>query len=438
MGDLKASDIEMYDLLVEEATRQEKGLEMIASENFTSLAVREALGSVATNKYSEGYPGRRYYGGNQVIDKIERLTQARALQVFGLDPEVWAVNVQPYSGSTANLGAYNGLLEPGDRMMGLDLPSGGHLSHGYYTAKRKVSAVSRYYTTLPYGLRPDGLIDYDSLEKMAMAFKPKLIVCGASAYPRDIDYSVFRRICDRVGALLMADMAHVAGLVAGGHLNSPFPYCDVVTTTTHKTLRGPRAGMIFCLKKYEKAINESVFPGLQGGPHENQIAAVGVALKEALDPSFVAYGAQVIRNAQALAASLMDQGFELATGGTDNHLVLVNLRPHGVLGSKVEALAEAIGISVNKNAVLGDTSALSPGGVRIGASALTTQGYDEDAMGVIGEIFGSLVTLGKMIQRTSGPKLVDFKKAMQSEFAKDLEKLQLEVQEWISEVKHAT
>jgi len=223
--------------------------------------------------------------------------------------------------------------------------------------------------------------------------------------------------------------------VAGGHLNSPFPYCDVVTTTTHKTLRGPRAGMIFCLKKYEKPINESLFPGLQGGPHENQIAAVGVALKEAMDPLFVAYGAQVILNAKALASSLIDQGFELATGGTDNHLVLVNLRPQALSGSKVELLAEAVGISINKNAVIGDTSALSPGGVRIGTSALTTQGYDEDAMCMIGKIFGSVVTLGKMIQETSGPKLVDFKKAMMCEFANDVEKLRLEVQGWISTTK---
>ena len=369
---LAKSDPVIFDLLAKEARRQKVGLEMIASENFTSSAVLEALGSVATNKYSEGYPGHRYYGGNEVIDEIEGLAQSRALQVFGLDADVWTVNVQPYSGSIANLAAYNAVLKPGDRLMGLDLPSGGHLSHGYYTAKRQVSAISSFYTTLPYRLGPDGYIDYDELEEVATRFRPKLIVAGASAYPRDLDFPRFRAIADKSGALLLADIAHTAGLIAGGHLSTPFPYCDLVTTTTHKTFRGPRAGMIFCRKDLEKAVKESVFPGIQGGPHENQIAAIAVAMGEALTSEFSRYGTTVIANAKALAKGLLAEGFELSTGGTDNHLILVNLRPYGLSGSKVERVAEAVGMSINKNAILGDTSALSPGGVRIGTAALTT------------------------------------------------------------------
>lgn len=433
---LKASDPLMHGLLVEEEARQNEGLEMIASENFTSRAVREALSSAATNKYSEGYPGQRYYGGNQVIDKIERLTQERALKLFGLDPEVWGVNVQPLSGTAANFGVYNGLLKPGDKLMGLDLPSGGHLSHGYYTVKRNVSAVSEFYTTLPYSLGPDGLIDYEGLEMMAKAYKPKLIVCGASAYPREIDYACFRDICDHkeVGALLMCDMAHIAGLVAGGIMKSPFGYCDVVTTTTHKTLRGPRSGMIFYRLTYKKAIDESIFPGIQGGPHQHQIAAVGVALNEALQPCFRTYGLQVVANAQALAASLASKGYDLATGGTDNHLILVNLRPHGLSGSKIEVLAEAVGLSLNKNTVLGDTSAFSPGGVRMGTAGLTTQGFKERDMDVIGELFDSLVKMAQMIQKVSGPKLVDFKTAMKSPFKEDVAKMKAYVEGWAKEV----
>jgi glycine hydroxymethyltransferase len=361
-----------------EDRRQRFGLELIASENFASKAVREALGSCLTNKYSEGGVGKRYYGGNEFIDQIETLCMDRALDLFGLDATEWGVNVQPYSGSPANFAVYTALLQPHDRIMGLDLPSGGHLTHGFQTAKKKVSATSVYFESMPYIVSSDtGLIDYEEMERRARMFLPKLLIAGGSAYPREWDYARMRKIADAVGAKLMVDMAHISGLVAGYQAVSPFEYADVVTSTTHKTLRGPRSGMIFGKREYMDDINAAVFPSLQGGPHNHQIAALAVALKEAKRPEFTEYTANVVANAKALAAGLGKRGHVLATGGTDNHLMLWDVRCLGLTGSKVEKVLDLASITTNKNSIPGDTSAINPGGVRLGTPALTTRGLTE-------------------------------------------------------------
>jgi len=407
------SDVELNDLIKQEYNRQKEGLELIASENFTSKAVMSVLGSILTNKYSEGTPGKRYYGGNQIIDKIEILCQNRALETFNLDSNKWGINVQPYSGSVANLAVYNALLNPNDRIMGLNLPSGGHLTHGYYTAKKNISATSVYYQSLPYFVNDEGLIDYERLEKDAINFKPKLIICGYSAYSRDLDYERFRKIADINNSYLLCDMAHYSGLVATNECNNPFLYSDVVTSTTHKTLRGPRAGMIFYKKEFEDKINFSVFPALQVRPHEHQIGALCNQLKYVKTPEFKEYIIQVKKNARIMASEFIRKGYKICTDGTDNHLILVDLNNKNITGSKIEKICEYVDISINKNSVPGDKSALSPGGIRLGTSALTTRGFKEDDFIKVVEIIDKVIKIALTIQETSGNKLKDFIEIME-------------------------
>ena len=425
---LKVKDPKIYQLIQKEYLRQKRGLELIASENFTSKAVMECIGSVLTNKYSEGLPGARYYGGCEVVDEIETLCQQRALEAFRLSPEEWGVNVQPYSGSPANLAVYNALLKPHDRIMGLDLPSGGHLTHGFYTDKRKISATSVFYESLPYHIKEDGYIDYDKLEEYAKAFKPKLIICGASAYPRDFDYARFRKIANINNSYLLADMAHISGLVATQEMENPFLFCDVVTSTTHKTLRGPRSGMIFFKKELEDQINFSVFPMLQGGPHQHQIAGLATQFLEVQTPEFKGYIQQVKSNAKVLAKYLVEQGYTLATGGTDNHIVLVNLNPLGITGSKIEKVTERVDISLNKNAVFGDKSAISPGGIRLGTAALTTRGLRENDFQYVGKLLKVCIDLALKIQEGHKP-LKSFVKNMEN-YEKELDEIKSKVNEF--------
>mmetsp|Transcript_14405 Transcript_14405/g.20409 ORF Transcript_14405/g.20409 Transcript_14405/m.20409 type:complete len:470 (+) Transcript_14405:24-1433(+) len=411
-------DPEMADLIEKEKTRQWSGLELIASENFTSRAVMECLGSALTNKYAEGLPYSRYYGGNEYIDKIEDLCRTRALEAYKLDQNEWGVNVQPYSGSPANFAVYTALLKPHDRIMGLDLPSGGHLTHGFYTyskaenTRKAVSATSVYFESLPYRVDPEtGLIDFDELRKIAALYKPAMIICGGSAYPRDWNYKAFRQIADENGSLLMCDMAHISGLVLAGEANNPFEICDVVTTTCHKSMRGPRAGMIFFKKdqrNFELKINNAVFPALQGGPHENTIAGIATQLKECMSPVFKQYIVSVKANMAACAARLMELGYTLCTNGTENHLVLWDLRPQGLSGSKMQNLCDAVHITLNKNSVHGDRSAITPGGVRLGSPALTTRGMGIAEFKSIADFLHRAVQISLKIQTKTGKTLKAF------------------------------
>ena len=401
-------DPEMNELIKEEYERQKNSIELIASENITSKPVLECLGSILTNKYSEGYPGKRYYGGNIVIDKIETLCKDRALEAFNLDKEEWSVNVQPYSGSPANFALYTAILNPTDRIMGLNLPSGGHLTHGFYTKNKSISATSKYFQSLSYDINDEGYIDYDELEKLAIKFCPKLIIAGYSAYSRDLDYKRFREIADINNSYLTCDMAHFNGFVSTGLLNNPFEYCDFVTTTTHKTLGGPRAGMIFCKKEFENSINDAVFPGLQGGPHEHQIGALATQLKYVNSEEYKLYINQVLKNSKKLAKDLINLDFNVLTGGTDNHIILIDLKNKNLSGNKVEKLCEMVNISLNKNAVKGDKSALNPNGIRIGTPSITTRGMKEDNMIDIALFLNRVINIGIKIQNVSGTKLKSF------------------------------
>ncbi|GKV19925.1 hypothetical protein SLEP1_g30121 [Rubroshorea leprosula] len=445
---LEQIDPDIADIIELEKARQWKGLELIPSENFTSVSVMQAVGSVMTNKYSEGYPGARYYGGNEYIDMAESLCQKRALEAFGLDPAKWGVNVQSLSGSPANFQVYTALLKPHERIMALDLPHGGHLSHGYQTDTKKISAVSIFFETMPYRLNEStGYIDYDQLEKSAALFRPKLIVAGASAYARLYDYARIRQVCDKQKAVMLADMAHISGLVAAGVIPSPFEYADIVTTTTHKSLRGPRGAMIFFRKgvkginkqgqevmyDFEDKINQAVFPGLQGGPHNHTIAGLAVALKQVRTPEYKAYQEQVLSNCSKFAQSLLEKGYELVSGGTENHLVLVNLRNKGIDGSRVEKVLELVHIAANKNTVPGDVSAMVPGGIRMGTPALTSRGFVEEDFEKVAEFFDAAVQLALKIKAdTEGTKLKDFVATMQSDvnIQSEIAKLRHKVEEY--------
>ncbi|CAG8512133.1 12615_t:CDS:2 [Acaulospora morrowiae] len=416
---LQEEDKEIYDIIQKEKYRQFSGLELIASENFTSLAVMEANGSPLTNKYSEGLPGARYYGGNEYIDQVENLCRQRALQAFHLNPEEWGVNVQSYSGSTANFSALTALIHPHDRLMGLDLPSGGHLTHGWQTSKKKISTSSIYFESMPYQVNKEtGIVDYDQLEKNASIFRPKLIICGGSAYVQDWDYARLRKIADQHGAYLLADIAHISGLVASSEANNPFELCDVVTTTTHKTLRGPRAGLIFFRRKrdddLENRVNNAVFPSCQGGPHNNTIAAIAVCLKQVATPEFRQYAKQVRANAKALANALIERGYKLVTDGTANHMILWDLKPLKLTGSKVEKICDMVNITINKNSIHGDVNMVSPGGVRIGTPALTSRSFKEEDFLKVSEFLHRAVQIALRVQEKAGSKMMkDFVMACQ-------------------------
>jgi glycine hydroxymethyltransferase len=370
---LSESDPAIAQAIANEVNRQHEGLELIASENFVSMAVLEAAGSVFTNKYAEGYPGKRYYGGCEFADVVENLARERAKQIFGADH----VNVQPHSGSQANMAAYMALLQPGDAVMGLNLAHGGHLTHGH-----PLNFSGKMYKIIPYGVCKDTeTIDYDEMEQIAVRERPKMIIGGGSAYARVIDFARMRQIADKVGAKLMVDMAHIAGLVAGGAHPSPVPHSDIVTTTTHKTLRGPRAGMVLCRQELASAVDKITFPGIQGGPLMHIIAAKAVCFREALQPAFKDYAHQVVANARALARKIMDEGFRVITGGTDTHLMLIDVFAQGILGSEAENALGQAGITVNKNAIPFDSNPpLKPSGIRIGTPALTTRGMKEKEM----------------------------------------------------------
>merc|ERR1719330_1810148 len=444
---LKDLDPEVSGIIENEKDRQRRCINLIASENFAPRAVLEAVGSVMVNKYSEGYPGARYYGGNEFIDQAENLCMQRALEACRLDPKAWGVNVQSLSGSPANFQVFTALCDVHDRIMGLDLPHGGHLSHGYQLPTKKISMVSKYFESIPYRLdESTGLIDYDECEKFALRIRPKILIAGTSAYSRLIDYACMRQIADKCGAILLADMAHISGLVVGGVIPSPFDYADVVTTTTHKSLRGPRGAMIFfrrgqkgvdkkgnaIMYDFEDKINAAVFPGLQGGPHNQSITALAVALKMGQAPEFKLYQEQVMKNAKAMGEGLKRRNLDLVSGGTDNHLVLVDLRSKGVNGNKSEIVCEMASIVLNKNTIPGDQSAMNPNGLRVGAPAMTSRGLVEEDFGRVGEFIGEAIDVAVAVQKESGPKLADFRRVLRENPPKELGALKAEVENFAS------
>ncbi|PIR94066.1 serine hydroxymethyltransferase [Candidatus Falkowbacteria bacterium CG10_big_fil_rev_8_21_14_0_10_39_11] len=384
MKNIATFDPTIKDLMNKELERQEKHLELIPSENFVSLPVMEALGSVLTNKYSEGYPGKRYYGGNEFIDQIEQLAIDRAKKLFGAEH----VNVQPLSGAPANIAVYFALLEPGDTILGMDLGHGGHLTHGH-----PVTHMSKVFNFIRYKTNAQGEIDFDNLRQMALEHKPKLILAGFSAYSRNLDYKKFKEIADEVGAYTMADIAHIAGLIAGKQLENPVPIFDVVTTTTHKTLRGPRGAMIMCKEKFAKQIDKGVFPGLQGGPHENNIAAKAIAFKEALEPEFQSYTKQILLNAKAMEAEFKNLNYAICFGTTENHLLLIDLTEKNITGKEAQNALDLAGITLNKNAIPDDPRGpMDPSGIRLGTPAVTTRGMKESEMKLIVQLIDHALT----------------------------------------------
>lgn len=382
---LKTQDVVVADAIANELRRQRDGLEMIPSENYASKEVLEALGSCMTNKYSEGYPGKRYYGGNEFVDVVEKLAIERAKKLFGAEH----ANVQPYSGSPANMEIYFGLLNFGDKVMGLNLAHGGHLTHGH-----PVNFSGKAYKFVQYGVdKQTEQLDYEAIRELAIKEKPKLIISGYTAYPRTIDFKKFSEIAEEIGAISMVDMSHISGLIAGGAHPSPFPFTDVVMTTTHKTLRGPRGAIILCKEKFAQQIDKAVFPGMQGGPHDNNTAAKAVALAEAMKPEFKLYAQQIVKNSKTLAKELQKFGFRLVSGGTDNHLILVDLQNKKVTGKEAEAALDKARITVNKNMVPFDTkSPFDPSGIRLGTPAITTRGMKEDEMRQIGSFMNDAIT----------------------------------------------
>ena len=394
--EIKKADSEIADAIQAEMKRQNSHLELIASENWVSKAVMAAMGSPLTNKYAEGYPGKRYYGGCQCVDVVEDLARERAKKLFGCD----YANVQPHSGAQANLAVFFAMLEPGDKVMGMNLDHGGHLTHG-----SPVNISGKYFNVVSYGVNDEGVIDYDKVREIAVKEKPKMIIAGASAYARIIDFKKFREIADEVGAYLMVDMAHIAGLVAAGLHPSPIPYADVTTTTTHKTLRGPRGGLILCNQEAADKFNfnKAVFPGIQGGPLEHVIAGKAVCFKEALEPEFAEYQKQIIKNAQALSKGLMDRGVKIVSGGTDNHLMLIDLRGEEVTGKELEKRLDAAHITCNKNTVPNDPrSPFVTSGVRLGTPAVTTRGLKEEDMDVIAECIALVLQSEDNIEKVKG------------------------------------
>ena len=394
--EIKKADGEIADAIKAEMDRQNSHLELIASENWVSKAVMAAMGSPLTNKYAEGYPGKRYYGGCQCVDVVEDLARERAKKLFGCD----YANVQPHSGAQANLAVFFAMLEPGDKVMGMNLDHGGHLTHG-----SPVNISGKYFNIVSYGVNDEGVIDYDKVREIAVKEKPKMIIAGASAYARTIDFKKFREIADEVGAYLMVDMAHIAGLVAAGLHPSPIPYADVTTTTTHKTLRGPRGGLILCNQEAADKFNfnKAVFPGIQGGPLEHVIAGKAVCFKEALEPEFVEYQKQIIKNAQALSKGLMDRGVKIVSGGTDNHLMLVDLRGEDVTGKELEKRLDEAHITCNKNTVPNDPrSPFVTSGVRLGTPAVTTRGLKEEDMDEIAECIALVLKSEENIEKVKG------------------------------------
>ena len=394
--EIKKADSEIADAIQAEMERQNSHLELIASENWVSKAVMAAMGRPLTNKYAEGYPGKRYYGGCQCVDVVENLARERAKKLFGCD----YANVQPHSGAQANLAVFFAMLEPGDKVMGMNLDHGGHLTHG-----SPVNISGKYFNVVSYGVNDEGVIDYDKVREIAVKEKPKMIIAGASAYARIIDFKKFREIADEVGAYLMVDMAHIAGLVAAGLHPSPIPYADVTTTTTHKTLRGPRGGLILCNQEAADKFNfnKAVFPGIQGGPLEHVIAGKAVCFKEALEPEFAEYQKQIIKNAQALSKGLMDRGVKIVSGGTDNHLMLIDLRGEDVTGKELEKRLDAAHITCNKNTVPNDPrSPFVTSGVRLGTPAVTTRGLKEDDMDMIAECIALVLQSEDNIEKVKG------------------------------------